>query len=71
MEGGALLVDQLVTQSAYTGSGVDDNDFAAFGSDFDTGRVAAVFQIFLAGHRNRSAGSPAFNLHMLTFQTPS
>lgn len=42
------LLQQGVSQPADPGAGIDDNDVAAAGADFDTGGITPVFEILFA-----------------------
>ena len=51
----AFFLCQLVTESSDTGAGVNNDNVAAFRSDFQTGGVAAVLDVF--SPRNGNAAS--------------
>ena len=59
-----FFIDQLIAESANTGSRINNNDFTTFGADFHAGGIAPVLQIFLAGNRNGSSGTPNFYSHV-------
>ena len=50
-----IFFSELVSKSADSGTGIHRNDIIAFGTDFQTGGVAAVFQISFARNRNRAS----------------
>ena len=60
-----VFLDQAVSQLSNPGSGVDDQDMIALGSDLQTSGIPAILEIFISGDRNRTAGTPAFDLHLL------
>ena len=59
---------QFVAKSSYSGSRINHNEIAAFGTDLQTGRITAVFQIFFSGDGNGSPRSPAFDVHGYPFR---
>ena len=63
----AFFLEQMVAEPSNSGSGIDDNNIITFGMDLQTGRVAAVFQIFFSGDRDRSPRPPAGNMHRYPF----
>jgi hypothetical protein len=43
-----IFFSKFVSESADSGTGIHRNDIIAFGADFQTGGIAAVFQIRFA-----------------------
>lgn len=39
----SFFTDELITQTTYTGSGIQDNQIIAFGSNFNTCGITTVF----------------------------
>jgi hypothetical protein len=62
-----IFFSELVAKPADSGTGIHRNDVTAFGTDFQTGGIAAVFQIRFARNRNRASGSPACDFHLEPF----
>lgn len=62
-----IFVGKLVPKPSNSGTRVDGNDITAFGADFQTGGIAAVFQIPPARNRDGAPGSPACDLHLGPF----
>ena len=65
--GVCIFFGKFVAKSADSGAGIHRNDIIAFGADFQTGGIAAVFQIRFARNRNRASGSPACDFHRKPF----
>ena len=47
-----IFFSEFVSKSADSGTGIHRNDIIVFGTDFQTGGIAAVFQIGFARNRN-------------------
>ena len=62
-----IFFGEFVAKSADSGAGIHRNDIIVFGSDFQTGGIAAVFQIPFARNRNRAPRSPACDFHRKPF----
>jgi hypothetical protein len=58
-----IFFSEFVAKSADSGTGIHRNDVIVSGTDFQTGGIAAVFQIRFARNRNRASGSPACDFH--------
>jgi hypothetical protein len=44
----SFFFNQLVAESAYTGSSVNNDDIITFGPDLDAGGVSAVFEVLFS-----------------------
>ena len=63
-----FFLDQLIAESSDSGSGINNDDVIASGSDFHACRITAVFDIIFSGNRDRSSRPPAFDKHELPFR---
>jgi hypothetical protein len=63
-----FLFNKFVAESANSGTRINRNDFAAFGSNLQTGGITTVFQIRFARNRNGAPRTPACDLHLGPFK---
>lgn len=61
-------VDELVTEAANTGTGIEHDDIALTVADLDTGGVAAIADGLRTWRRLRTPGAPQVHLHAGTSQ---
>ena len=62
-----VLFGEFIAKSADSGAGIHRNDIIVFGTDLQTGGIAAVFQIRFTRDGNWASGPPARDFHRKPF----